>query len=395
MTASVAYFLPREKTRGPQIVFNITMFQLLAGGIFCGLLQVWPGSLGWIFNNKEIVPYAPLIGWLILLTVFSAFLETVTTARREVRLSSMLIVISQATRGIFMLGAVLWRPTIEVLLSAAILQAAIQSAVLLWYLQSRYAGFFKAFDPGFCGQHVAYAVPMGLATMGYSLFEDLHHYVVSRYYDAAAYAMYAVGCVQIPFISVIRDAIGQLVIVQTSELQEQEKHEEILQLSLRVARKLSIMYWAMYAFFLACGRDLLIFLYTRRYEGSWPIMAIYLTLLPVNIFMYDPIFRAYSEQRYYILRLRIILLAVLTGSMLAGIRYAGLVGAVCAVVGVHFLERVFALWRVAHILHFGRRHLGGLRDIWRFGLLAGIAGLATGTFERAGLLAWPVLNLAV
>jgi len=394
MPASVAYFLPREEERGAEIIFNITAFLLVMGGLVCLLLNVWPESLSLIFHDKGIIAYGPLIGWLVLPTVFSSFLETVATARREIRLASVMIVISQVTRGMFMLGAVLWRPAIEVLLWAAILHATIQSVVLVWYLERCYATFWKGFHPVFFRQHLGYAAPTGVSTLVYSFFEDLHHYFVSRFYDAATYAVYSVGCLQIPFVAVIRDSIGQLVILQTSELQKQGRHEEILQLSLRVARKLSIMYWGMYAFFLACGHDLLILLYTRRYEGSWPILAIYLTLLPINIFMYDPVFRAYAEERYYILRLRMLLLAVLVGGLLLGIRYAGLVGAVSAVILVHLLERVFALQRVARILMFRRHHLEGMRDIWRFGLLAGGVGLVTAAFERAAFFPWQLLNLA-
>ena len=383
MAPAAAYFLPREPQRGPQIIFNITSFHLVMGSGIWALLWLKPALLSWLFHSPEMEKHAGLIGLLVLLTLFSSFLEFVTTAMREIRLSSVMIASALVVKGALMLAAAVFSPRLDSLLEAVVLQTSLHSAILIWYLQSRFPGFWKAFHWGFLKEQLWYSVPLGLSTLCYYFFEDLHHYFVSHSYDPATYAIYAVGCLQIPLIGVVRESIGQIVIIQTSQLQGEGKHQEVKDLTLQVARKLSAMYWGFYGFFLVCGRDFLLLLYTNKYAASWPVLLWYLTLLPLNIFMYDPIFRAYSNQRFYILRLRLVLLAILALLLTPAIGQFGMLGAVGTVVLIHAAERALVLHRAAHIIGFTRADLPAIRDVWRFGAGRGRSGVSDGVMAMA------------
>jgi len=395
MGISISYFLPREPERGREIVCNILLFHLLVGGAAGLLLWLYPMALVHLFKEPEFLSYAPKVGLVICLTVFASFLDVAPTALREVRLSSAFIILGQLTRSGFMLGAVLWSPSIHVLLNAAILQAAVQCAVLLYYLETRFPGFWHSFNWPFFRDQISYATPLGVATISLSLFEDLHHYFVSHSYDAATYAIYAVGCLQIPFLGAIRDAIGQLMILRVSQLQKASAHGDIMELTFRVARKLALMYLAVYAFFIVFGRDLLIVLYTRKYEASWPIFALYLTQVLLSIVMYDPIFRAYSSQRYFVLTVRAVLLAILIPALWIGLRMWGLMGAVGAVISVHFVERCLCYYRVTKILNIRRADWKGLADIPKIAAVAALAALCAATIRALIHFPHPILMLAV
>jgi O-antigen/teichoic acid export membrane protein len=234
-----------------------------------------------------------------------------------------------------------------------------------------------------------------VATISLSLFEDLHHYFVSHSYSAAMYAIYAVGCLQIPFLGAIRDAIGQLMILRVSELQKISAHREIMDLTFRVARKLALMYLAVYAFFIVFGHDVLVLLYTRKYEDSWPIFALYLTQVLLGIVMYDPIFRAYSSHRYFVLTVRAVLLAILVPALWAGLRLWGLMGAVGAVITVHFVERCLCYYRVIQILNIRRADLKGLADIPKIAAVAGVSVLTAAAIRAVVPFPHPALMLGV
>src|SRR5688500_2978532 len=156
---SAYYYLPREndlKRRG-QFILNILLFNLIMGAAACLVLVFWPGLIARIFRDPTIPTYAPLVGVVILLWLFSAFIETAAIANQELRLATIFIVLGQLTRTILLLAAAIVFDTVEALIYAGLIHGIIQSMVLLWYVTSRFPGFWRAFDWSLTRKQVAYA----------------------------------------------------------------------------------------------------------------------------------------------------------------------------------------------------------------------------------------------
>ena len=372
---SAFYFLARERERQPSIVLNILLFNLLTGGTAWLLLASQPQILTRLLGNDQLVPYAPLIGLVIFLWVLSSFLEIVATAHQEVRYSTMFIVAAQLTRGVAMVAATLWFASIRALLYAALLQGIVQAIVMLWYLRSRFGAFWRRFDRGLLWTQLAYAMPFGLAGLIYTLQIDLHKYFVAHAFGAGTFAIYAVGCFQLPLTALLRDSVGSVMVSRVTLLQQQEGRTEIASLIVRVMRKLALVYLPLYAFLVVTGREFIVALFTARFLESWPIFLVNLTLLPLAILVNDPVLRAYPEHRHFLLKIRLVLLAVLVVAVQAGIARFGMLGAITAVVTTVVVERVIITWRVARILHVGRADLHPLVDVVRIGAAAASAAV--------------------
>ena len=185
----------------------------------------------------------------------------------------------------------------------------------------------------------SYVLPLGLANLIYTLETDLHNYFVSNAFGAAAFAIYSVGTTQLPLIGILRESIASVLLTRVSYLQKQGAARDILVLSLRVARRLAIVYWPLYALLLVIGKDLIVLMYTKRFLASWPIFLVNITLIPFMIIVQDPILRAYAQYRYYLLVLRIVLLGVLLAGLTWGIRELGMIGAVSVVIALSLIER--------------------------------------------------------
>jgi O-antigen/teichoic acid export membrane protein len=372
---SAFYFLPRERERRQAIVLNIAGFNLVAGLLALVLLVAWPRALVVVFGSADLVPYAPLIGSVILLSIFSSFLEIVATANQEVKYSTVFIVAAQLSKSVYMLCAALWFSTLPALLIAGILQGITQSAILLWYLNSRFPRFWAAIDWGLLRIQLSYALPLGLAGLIYSLQSDLHSYFVANAFGPSSYAIYAVGCFQLPLIGILMESVGAVMIPRVSRLQHEGRRREILEVTARAMRKLAAVYWPLYFFLLVTGRDFLVFLFTPRYEASWSIFAVYLTLIPLGMLVYDPVLRAFTEHRYFLLKTRIGMLCVLLVALSFGISRFGMQGAVGSVVAVALLERGILSWKVARILKVRAADLILLRGVAKLGAAAALAGL--------------------
>lgn len=361
---SAYYFLPREgERRRAQAVLNVLLFSAAVGAAGGLALVLFPGLLGRVFNDPTLVGYAPLVGVVIFFWVVSSFLETVTVANQETRLSTVLIVCAQLTKTLFMLGALLAFGSLRALIYASLLQGVLQTAVLLRYLASRFPGFWRAFDWGMLRAQTAYAMPLGVAGLMYTVQAEGHNYFVSHYFTPAEFAIYAVGCLELPLLGLLRESINSVMIPRVSLLQREGETREVIELTARVMRKLAVFFFPAYAFFMVAGREFIAFLFTPAYLPSWPIMAVNLTLLPFSIIVLDPLVRAYAEHRYFLLKIRVVMFFVLAAGLWFGVARFGLVGAVGAVVLVGVGERLALLAKFTRVLGASRRDLPFFRDV--------------------------------
>ena len=374
---SAYYYLPREtdtKRRG-QIILNILLFNLIMGAAACLLLVFWPGLVARIFKDPTIPTYAPLVGVVILFWLFSAFLEIVPIANQELKLATLFIIFGQLTRTILLLSAALVFDSVQALIYAGLIHGIIQSIVLLWYVSSRFPGFWRAFDWSLTTKQVAYALPFGLAGLLYTIQTDLHNYFVSNRFSAATFAVYSIGVAQVPLVGILRDSVSSVILPRISYLQEQGQAREIVVLIANAIRKLAVVYLPIYVVLMITGREFLTFLFTSAYAASWPIFAINLTLLPLALLEVDAVVRSYEQHRYFLLKLQVVLSVLMVFGLWYGISSFGLVGAISVVVIINFLLRVVLAARFSRVVGASVRDLLLLKDVGKIAVASVVAGL--------------------
>ena len=111
-----------------------------------------------------------------------------------------------------MVAAVLYFSTVDSLLYAGIAVFAVQSVVLLVYLEHRFPGFWRHFDGVFFGKQMAYALPFGLSVLLYVGQTDIHNYFVSHSFSAREFAIYSQGCFDLPLIAMLYESVGAVMI---------------------------------------------------------------------------------------------------------------------------------------------------------------------------------------
>lgn len=379
---SAFYFLPRDSTRRRETVLNIVLFHVAVGALACCALVRYPSILTVVFHDTRLAPYSAWIGVTILLWITGAFLDVVALANDEVRLASAFIIGIQASRALIFVGVVLLFGTLRSLLAAAVLHGLVQTVVLACYLQSRFRGFWRALDWRMLRDQLSYAVPLGAAGLLMIVQTDLHNYFVSNHFGAVQFAVYSVGTLQLPLMGLLWEATNSVLITRVSVLQKSNEPREIVLLIARAARKLAAIYFPAYVFLLVMGREFIQVLFTARFADSWPIFAVNLTLLPLGIVLLDPLYRAFERERYFLLRLRLTLAAILVLSLWFFTSRLGLLGVIGLVVAMATLERAVMARHFCRLLGVTARDVVLLRDI---GKLA-IAALAAGVV--AGLVRW-------
>ena len=371
------YFLARDEHHRRHTVFNVVFLTSAVAGLFGMVLAWFPTTLSQLFKEPGAAVFAPWIAVIVVLSVVGSFLEIVAIANQEVRLAAVMIVGVQVSRAGLFLIAALTAGTVRAILVAAILQGLAQTAALILYLRSRFAAFWRAIDFTFFKQQLAYAIPFGIAGFLYTLQIDLHNYFVSHAFGATAYAIYSVGCFQLPLLGILMESIGGVMIPRVSFLQREGQTREIMLLAARAMRKLALVYLPTYVFLLVARREFIVTVFTDRYLASVPLFAVNLTLIPLAIFVTDPIMRAYAEHRHFLVKLHGATVLGLAATLPAAIARFGLMGAIATVVVFNTACRLAALLKIASILAIRRQDWSLWADVGKAAGAAVIAGLLT------------------
>jgi O-antigen/teichoic acid export membrane protein len=223
---------------------------------------------------------------------------------------------------------------------------------------------------------------------------DLHNYFVSHAFGPAAYAVYAIGCFQVPLFGILGDSVGSIMIPRVSQLQHENRTRDIVLLTARVMRKLAAVYLPAYAFLLVMRREFIVGLFTDRYVESIPIFAINLTLIPLCMFVVDPIMRAYAEHRLFLVKLHGVLLACLTIALALSITRFGLTGAITLMVLFTYAGRAATVVKVVRILGMRAHDAVLYADVVKIAGAAAVAAGATSIFRRLVPALPPLVALA-
>lgn len=372
---SAYYFLNREIQERSLAIFNIVAFNLLIGGAAFCVLFFFPEVVSSLFQNDEMIKYAPLIGFVIWLRIMGSFLEIAALANREAKLASVLIVLIQLLYMLIMVSSVVIFGTVEAIIDAAIIHGVIQTLIMVVYLLKRYPGFWNRFDLRFMLMQLKYALPFGLAGLLYASQTEIHNFFVGHNFSTAEFAIYSIGCFQLPLIWVLYESVSSVVIPKMSELQAQGKKREMLELSVNSTQKLGMVYFPMFFFLMIVAYDFITTLFTQTYAESTQIFRVNLLLIPFLGLMVDPIGRAFAEVGRFLLKLRIVLVVFLVTALSIVVRHLNLYEVIFIVVGFIILEKVISVWKCMSLLEFRRSDLHMTKGIGEAFLAAGLSGI--------------------
>jgi O-antigen/teichoic acid export membrane protein len=387
---SAYYFFPREPvSRKPELVLNVLLFYLFVGGLAAAVILLRPGFLSALFNSPDMLPLEPWIGLTILFWVSSSFFEAVAIANGEARLAGAVVITTNLAKTVFMLGAAVFFGSVQALIYAALILGLLQLAILVPYLASRFPGMWRAPSFRLLRVQFGYVLPLGMAAVLWWFQTDLHGYVVSNRLGPAAYAVYSVGCLQVPLWGILLDSVGSVMVPAVSYLQSRNERHRIVVLTARMMRKVAALGLPLYFFLLVNSREFILVLFTERYVESWPVFAVSLTLIPLSLIStaYDPVFRAYPDHLPFLIKTRVALLAPLLAGLWWLTDRFGLLGAISVVVGVNAVERLVIAVKAARILEVSWRDVALLEDVGKlllFAIAAAVASVAARQFVLGG-----------
>jgi O-antigen/teichoic acid export membrane protein len=267
--------------------------------------------------------------------------------------------------------ALVWR-RLDWLLVGAIAFAAARLCATIVYLRRELAGLRP--EISLSRPQLAYALPFALTVLVETVQLNYHQYAVSHRFDAATFAVYSVGCFQIPLLELVASPLANVMMVRMAERLRDGQREEAMEIWTRTTRTLALVFFPVLALLLVAARDFIVLLFTDRYLASVPIFMVWSLALASSVLQTDAILRVYAATRFMLVLglLKLLVIATLIGAFMSAF---GLQGAVLVSLTATLAMKVAALARMRRLAGVSVQRLLPWRDLAGIALAAAAAAL--------------------
>lgn len=301
---SLYYFLPRHEGAARRSYLGQTLIWLAGAGavVVVFLLSAAP-VIEWVGGPELVamrVPMALFAGCLL----GAGALEPGLTAQGRPGAAAIGYVASDTAKtAAFILPAILGFGLEGVLWGAALFAAL--RLVAAWIVLSRPTGAEPGgafFQRSLFREQLRYALPYGGAMLLAMPQQQFHQYVVSVSSSPEVFAIYAVGCFNLPVVDLLYTPTTELLMYRIGELSRLGRPDREAADAFREAvGKLAYVFLPMAAGLFAIAPAFLSLLYTSKFLGSAPIFRIALLVVVLACFPVDGVLRAQARTRALLL----------------------------------------------------------------------------------------------
>jgi O-antigen/teichoic acid export membrane protein len=321
---SLYYFVPRAEEKRPwlgQTLLYMSGAGLVAAGLVWGLL----GPMARYCNNPALLDHRAA------LAVYTAFLlgafplEISLTSQGRTKHSAIVYIVSDVVRTAAMVVPCLLGFGLRGMMLAAAGFAFLRY-VATWVVVPR--GSTGPWGrAGLWREQLVYAAPFGVAMALSFPQQNAHLYLMMGAVAPALYAIYRVGCNQLPVVDLLYTPASEVLMVRLGELEKQGRLEEGVAAFREVASKLAFVFLPLAAFFFAAAPEFIRTFYTADYLQAVPIFRVSVLGVVLAILPMDGVLRARGHTRTIFLVY--LLKAVVTVPLVwLGVRHLGMMGGI-------------------------------------------------------------------
>ena len=348
MAESLYFFVPRRPANAGRQVANALVSLSLAGLACLAILFAARGAIAAWFDNPRIADHLPSLGWLLALWLPSAVLEIVLIARRHHAQAAWTYAASDILRTIFFIlpAMALWG--LAGVMAGATIFAAVRLTVAVigaW----RLFGAGMRLDLSQWKIQLAYALPFALAVGVEVLHVNWHQYAVASRFDATTFAIYAVGCLQIPLVDLIVTSTVNVMMVEMAEDVHARHGRSARALWHETIARLASLIFPLAAFLLVMAHVIITLLYTSSYAASVPIFMLWSLTILASVLVVDGVLRVFAQTRFLLVMnlIHLSFVALLAGPFIS--RF-GLRGAVLVTLLATAVVKTVAVVRISRLM---------------------------------------------
>jgi O-antigen/teichoic acid export membrane protein len=345
LTPSLFYFVPREPGRRQHFISHALL--VTSGlGIFTGVaLYVFGPAVAVRIDKPELAAHMPWVAAFTALFLASSTADAIPMSQGRIKLAAAVRFGYEAVQALGIIaGALLTRSVAGTF--AGIVAATALRAAACWAMALREHGLHVSRED--LRRQLSYALPFGLAFAIIVPQQNFHQYFVSASVSAAVFAVYAVGCFQLPIVDMLYTPVSEVLQLGIAEHDRDGDRDGPARLFHEAVARLAFVFVPMMALLYVCGPMLLTFLFTEQYRESVPIFRLAILSIPLAALPLDGVMRARAQNRF-VLAVSVVKLALTVPLVVFGFRFFGLRGAIGGWVAAEAITRGILLLRTGQL----------------------------------------------
>lgn len=372
------FFLPGEKERPRALLVENLLLLTAAGGILSLFLLLGGNHLlAQRLNNPDLASILLLFIPYPLLMLPASAMNACLMARNRTEQVAGFNVGSRLVMLVLMLLPVLFWRTPAAAIVGTVVGAAITTAAALYLMFSACpSGPWRPAWRSLTAQ-LAFAVPLGLATLVGTVTLSLDQVLVSMRCSPEVLAVYSVGAMEIPLIGMVTNSITSVVIVDYARYYRERRIGDMVMLIHRAMAKSAIFLLPIMVFLLCIAPDMMAFLFGEPYRDSSAPFRVFLLLLPVRTITFGAVLQATGRSRAILISSILTLAANAVLGWLA-IGWIGPVGtAMASVASIYLICVPYLMKAICSTLHVSVRELFPWLELAKILATTIIPGIAT------------------
>jgi O-antigen/teichoic acid export membrane protein len=342
MAQSLYYFLPRGKDRRAYLGQTHAFVGMMAV-LAAVALVLFAVPLARQLGNPEL---SHLRVWLALYAaglLASLPFEITFTARGKTGFAAATYLVSDFVRtAVMTLPVLLGFGLTGLCVGLAAWATARWGATLLLTMRGEPG---PSFNKAAWREQVKYALPFG-AAMAVAVPQNyFHQYAVSASVDAAAFAVYSVGCFQLPLVDLLYMPTTEILMVRIGELDAEGRVHEGAKVFREASSRLLLLFVPMAFFLFSAAPDFVPALFSEKYLSAVPVFRIALWAILLAGVPVDGALRA-RKATGAIFQSYVVKALVAVPLVLVGLHYLGIYGAILAWVAGEAVGKALLLSRL-------------------------------------------------
>jgi O-antigen/teichoic acid export membrane protein len=346
MAESLYYFIPRAPENAGRYVSNTILMLAVSGLLLLGISWFGAAHVARWWSNPGLVAFLPILGVSILFGLTSIAFETVLVSQNKYASAAVLYGATDFSRAVILVGAAVITRDLRWLLVGSVVYGALRCVTMAVYLVRRFGPELRP-DARLWKQQLQYAVPFTIAGW---VSVNPQGFLVASWVDSATFAIYAVGCLNVPIVDVVASAFGNVLMVK---LGEHIRHgRPVAALWHQTNQRLQLICLPLTAALFLTAPELFAVLFPSAYSASVPVFRVFVFLIPVGIVPVDATLRSYAENRT-LLMLNLTKTALGVGLLYWLFATLGLPGVVLASLIAISTVKAIAVLRIGRLMGLG------------------------------------------
>ncbi|OPZ74594.1 MAG: colanic acid exporter [Firmicutes bacterium ADurb.Bin456] len=382
IATSVNYFVPGfEPGQQKTFIFQTYSGLFILGFFFAVFLYAGADFFGAWFNNPALGQVIKIFSLVPLLTMPTSYYHNLYICLKKAIVAAGILTSATLVRFIVIAVAVYTEPSLKNIFTALLIYYVLEFTILSFLIYRPFKAVPLDWKKQNIREQLKFTVPIGLSSVVGAFSRQIDKLIISGYFTAREFAIYANGAMELPLARILNAAVMSVLMPELVLLYNRGEYQKMLSLWHRSIRKVSLIILPVMVFLFIFAREFLVLLYSEKYLASAGIFQIYLLTLPVRVTTFGSVLLAAGLSRvimYY--SIYTVLISVVLNLVM--IRLWGVWGAALATVAGVYIITFLQLGKICSVVNCT------FKDVypWKITLHILVVSLAAGLVPQAGKL---------